>query len=469
MSTATRTRAGRRGPIGRALTAAVVIAAGSAPLPSPATLSPVSPAVTLTADSTALILCGGTCPTPDAAYIEAVRNHFIAPTHPDQNIDYVPVTTPDELWPLTGLTRLLGLALGPPSLFGLDGPAWPDEPWWKLSGFFDLTADQSLRAGVADLEAAMVAHGNDHLVIYGLSQGANVANAVKKRLAEEYPAETPAGADAPDIDFVLGGDLNLPNGGMMSRFPGIHIPILDWTFDGPEPTDTRFDTTVITRQYDAFADFPLYPLNLVADLNAFLGIFYVHMYSLEVSLPADPTASPLYQGTHGDTSYYFFPTPELPLFAPLRRMGVPEKLIDVVEPVFRVLVELGYDRSIPAWQPTTARLIPKHDPEQVGADLAGAIGEGIDNARALFGLPALPRDSAPVQRAAQTVKDPARQVGTPPSTGAPATERAKQGGRVGSVAREEPSHPPHQRHQGSGDRAADGRSARAAAGVRARS
>ena len=77
---------------------------------------------------------------------------------------------------------------------------------------------------------------------------------------------------------MLGGDPNLPNGGLVARFPGLYIPILDWSFNGPEPTDTQFDTVVITRQYDFFADFPLYPLNLVADLNAVLGVFYVHLY-----------------------------------------------------------------------------------------------------------------------------------------------------------------------------------------------
>ena len=86
------------------------------------------------------------------------------------------MTTPEEFWPITGLVRLVGLALGPPSICGPGGPAWPDEPWWKLSGLFDLTFDQSIQAGVADLEAAMAEHGNDHLVIYGYSQGAVIAN-----------------------------------------------------------------------------------------------------------------------------------------------------------------------------------------------------------------------------------------------------------------------------------------------------
>ena len=164
---------------------------------------------------------------------------------------------------------------------------------WKLSGLFDLTADQSLEVGVADLEAAIAKHPNDHLVIYGYSQGAGVANVVKRKLAEQYPA----GTNAPDIDFVLGGDPNLPNGGLMSRFAGLYIPILDLTFNGPAATDTQFDTVEINRQYDGFTDFPLYPLNFVADVNAVLGIVYVHVYRFDVSLAADATTSPAYRAT----------------------------------------------------------------------------------------------------------------------------------------------------------------------------
>ena len=37
------------------------------------------------------------------------------------------------------------------------------------------------------------------------------------------------------------------------------------------------------------------------------------------------------------------------MFGPLRTLGVPEPVIDVVEPFFKVIVDLGYDRSIPAW------------------------------------------------------------------------------------------------------------------------
>ena len=334
-------------------------------------------------DRTALVMGTSGIPTPDDFWVESVKKQFIAPTHPRQDIEYVKVTTAEEVWPFTGLFRLLCLAAGPQDVCGPNGPAWPDEPLWKLSGLFDLTLNQSVQAGLADLETAMATNGNDDLVIFGYSQSASIANLEKRKLAEQYPA----GTKAPDIDFVLFGDPNLPNGGLGTRFWGVYLPIIEWDFNGPAPTDTQFDTVEITRQYDFFADFPLYPINVIADLNAVLGAVYVHTYGFDVSLPPYPAKSPAYQDTHGDTDYYFFETEDLPLFGPLRTLGVPEPLIDVIEPFFRVIVELGYDRTIPPWEPTPARLIPMHEPATVASDLIDAVGEGITNAAALIGAP----------------------------------------------------------------------------------
>ncbi len=206
-------------------------------------------------------------------------------------------------------------------------------------------------------------HGNDHLVIYGISQGSLIATVEKRKLAEQYPM----GTEAPDIDFVMQGTPNLPNGGLACPVPG------------PLPSDPRLDVQRPRadrhpvrhgRHQPAVrlvADFPLYPLNLVADLNAFLGSIYVHTYSCDVSLPGpDPTKSPAYQGKHGDTSYYFFETQDLPLFGPLRTLGVPEPVIDVVEPFFREIVELGYDRSIKPWEPTPGAADPDPRPGDGG-------------------------------------------------------------------------------------------------------
>src|SRR6476661_6209209 len=325
--------------IGRIGALAVALGVGMAAAVPTASAADVAPPP----DKTALIMCGTTCPTPDKFWVDSVKNQFVAPLYPNLNIEYVPVTAPMELWPVTGIFRVLLFAVGPQELWGPGGPGWPDEPLWKLSGLFDLTA--------------------------------------------KYPTGTEG---APDIEFVLGGDPNLPNGGLLARFPGLYIPILNFSFNGPAATDTQFKTVEINRQYDGFSDFPMYPLNFVADLNAVLGVFYVHAYGLDVSIASGaPTSPTVSSDPTVDTTYYFFETPDLPLFGPLRTLGVPEPVIDVFEPFFRVIVEQGYDRSIPAWQPTPARLIPKFEPAKVATDLVDAIGEGFDNARALI-KPAAP-------------------------------------------------------------------------------
>ena len=49
-----------------------------------APVSTVSPAVKLSADSTALLVCGTGCPTFHDADVEIIMNQFITPTHPGQ-------------------------------------------------------------------------------------------------------------------------------------------------------------------------------------------------------------------------------------------------------------------------------------------------------------------------------------------------------------------------------------------------
>ena len=162
------------------------------------------------------------------------------------------------------------------------------------------------------------------------------------------------------------------------------------------------------------ADFPLYPLNVISLLNAVLGFFYVHLNGFDVSLPTDPRkTSPAYQGKYGHTDYYFFETEDLPLFGPLRTLGVPESLIDVVEPFFREIVELGYDRTISPWDPTPARLIPRLNPVTVAGDLVNALGEGITNAAAIIGAPApLSRPAGAAETTTADVSDQTAQPDT---------------------------------------------------------
>ncbi len=41
---------------------------------------------------------------------------------------------------------------------------------------------------------------------------------------------------------------------MNARFPGLYIPIINWYFNGPMPTDTQFPATVVMQRWDGFTD-----------------------------------------------------------------------------------------------------------------------------------------------------------------------------------------------------------------------
>ena len=125
---------------------------------------------------------------------------------------------------------------------------------------FDLTWNRSVAQGVQNVAA----RNPDGDVIFGLSQGAVVAS--------RYKAANPGGTGN---TFVLVENPSRPNGGVLSRFEGLHIPVLDVDFSGPTP-DNGDLTIDVARQYDGWADFPTYPLNLLATVNAVMGMIYVH-------------------------------------------------------------------------------------------------------------------------------------------------------------------------------------------------
>ncbi|MGV0813426.1 PE-PPE domain-containing protein [Mycolicibacterium boenickei] len=257
-----------------------------------------------------------------------------------------------------------------------------------------LPLNTSMSSGLSLLEAAMTTERNrspgDPYVIVGISQSAIIAMTEKRKLKEQAAA----GQDIPDVTFVVIGSGNRPNGGLFARYPGLYIPAIGLDMNGAENTDDTsmsIPTIDITREYDFFGDAPLYPLNPIADLNWLMALTYVHSTYDDGTTSLD-SASPAYvPGTvvqqEGDTTFYWIPTANLPLFGPLRDMGVPEAVIDIVEPMTRVIVDAAYDRSVPFGQPTPAQVIPTIDPLTFSLQLAGAAVQGAQNATALAGMP----------------------------------------------------------------------------------
>jgi hypothetical protein len=348
-----------------------------------AVVSTVTVAVTLAA--TALIVPGTGVSNPAvvSGYMENAVDYYVAPTTEScaAVCTAVPVPYTAQFWP------------------------FPFEGWGGLSG---AKLDESVASGVAQLTSDLVGTyrptAESPVVIFGYSQGATVASREKSQLSKL------SAADQSNIEIVLIGNPNRPNGGLFERLAMFGtVPILDATFGLPTPTDTDMSTVDIAFQYDGVADFPLYPLNLLATLNAAAGFWYIHGGYLAPDgrhpdeLPngltpeelAAAIADPANRQQYGDTTYILVPTPNLPLLQPIRDLGrltgtefLTTPLTDLIEPALRVLIETGYDRSLPYGAPAPARLIPLVNPITLTVDLVDAVGQGIRDALQNIGVPA---------------------------------------------------------------------------------
>ncbi|WP_428339638.1 PE-PPE domain-containing protein [Mycobacterium sp.] len=261
-------------------------------------------------------------------------------------------------------------------------------------------ASTSIPVGLANLQAIMDQQpaGQPYL-IEGFSQSAQIAIDEKLDLIA-------TGDPPPDVTFLLLGSGNRPDGGFLERFAGLVIPgATGFDFNGAESTDAGITTIDIANQYDGNADFPQYPINVMADLNAVLGFIYQHAGYGDGPLPypvpaiwppSDPLSGPyvneyllgstdVVKQIDGDTTFYFIPTTDLPLLDPLRSLGVPEPVLNIFQPALQVVVEAGYDRSIPFGDPTPAELIPTLDPATFTLEFTDGVVQGANNALELVG------------------------------------------------------------------------------------
>jgi len=390
----------------RALRSVIVAAVAAVWAACAAVTASVTVAVTLTA--TALIVPGTTVPNPATVpgYMQNAVDYYISPTTESCAVVCTPEPVPyiAQFWP------------------------FPWEGWGGLTG---AKLDESVASGVAQLTSDLVGTHNpstqNPVVVFGYSQGATVASIEKAQLSR-LPAQ-----DQAAINFVLIGNPNRSNGGLFERLAAFGtVPVLDATFGQPTPTNTAMSTVDIAFQYDGVADFPLYPANLLAVLNATAGFWYIHGSYLApnsrdpAGLPngltadeldaaiADPANQQHLAGS--DTTYVLIPTPNLPLLQPLREFGafthtefLTTPLIGLIQPALRVLIETGYDRSLPYGQPAPFRLIPLVNPITLTVDLVNAIGQGIHDAARDLGMT---EPTAPIAASAVS-----------PNPGRPAVER----------------------------------------------
>ncbi|WP_246889017.1 PE-PPE domain-containing protein [Mycolicibacterium sp. GESEQ-9] len=219
-----------------------------------------------------------------------------------------------------------------------DLPGLSDIPYWPHS----LKRSEQIGAGYLQQDIANTP-ADDKITIIGMSQGTEVAEIVRAEMAKD-PKYV---ANADNYEFVFIGDPYQPNGGILARFTSwSDVPVLGDLFPlgRPGPSDSPFKTTYYQNQYDGFADFPAY-FNALAIANALAGIVFQHVFpGYVLERPDAPNAVTTQVG---NTTYVTLPQ-YLPLLAPLRipasLIGA-ERFVDAMDPVLRVFVEMGYDRT----------------------------------------------------------------------------------------------------------------------------
>ena len=255
-----------------------------------------------------------------------------------------------------------------------------------------LTDQQTIDEATTELNTAITqTYAGDKIV--DLSYSESTIAATQEMIALDAE-QGQAGVPSPDsLSFVMLGDLNNPNGGILERLSGLNPGIDYYT---ATPSDTPYPTEIYTIQYDGVADFPQYPTDIPADLNALMGYTTAHLeYStLTPAELATAVVEPTSPGYDGVTEYFMIPTQDLPLLEPLRDMpGIGPALADLIQPDLRVLVDMGYGDGY-ADVPTEASFsTPDYNYSAIDADMALGLQQGITAAEVDMGM--LPTSDLP--------------------------------------------------------------------------
>jgi hypothetical protein len=312
-------------------------------------------------DGMALIFGPTGVPDPPPQYVDAADTLYLQPlgfTGTTQS-EFIP----DQAIPLTGPNSLgFGTSLG---------------------------QDQQIM--VSDIENQIAAGGvspENPVVVFGYSQSSDAASLTMQQLQA-------AGVPSDDVHFVLVGDPQNPNGGNLDTFdfPAGNTSAFsapDIPFEPATPSDL-YPTDIYTLEYDGFADFPHYTTNLLSDLNALLGLFFVHTTYLDIT-PQEISSAILLPGSEaltgeGLTDYYMIPNDDLPILEPLLLIpGIGQPLYDLLKPDTQILVNLGYGSITEGWNqgpadvPTTFGLYPDINQTQLSDALSNGWQQGLTDA-----------------------------------------------------------------------------------------
>ncbi|MEZ0384494.1 PE-PPE domain-containing protein [Mycobacterium sp. pW045] len=328
---------------------------------------------------------GGTADSPLGGGVALVYDGAGGPTPPPQYVDAI-----DALY------------LQPRGFTGTAQSGLLPNQAYPLTGLHSLGGGTSLALGqqfmLSDVETQLAAGGvspENPVTVFGYSQSSGAASLIMQQLHD-------AGVPSDSVHFVLVGDPYNPNGGFFDTFdfPAGNTDAFapfDLPFGPPTPSDL-YPTDIYTMEYDGFVDFPHYPANLLADLNAVLGMFAVHFIYANLT-PDQVDSAILLPGSEalsgeGLTDYYMIPNENLPLLMPLLFIpGVGKPLYDLLEPVTRIMVNLGYGSITEGWNqgpanvPTTFGLFPEIDQTQLSEALSNGWQQGITGALNAIGNP----------------------------------------------------------------------------------
>jgi hypothetical protein len=349
-----------------------------------ATVTAASTTVSAAAALTQPVIMGPSgVPIPSPFYVSQVMNYYVRqpsgailqPPYEDPQPQVI--FTPEGLYPITGVKSLP----------------------------LNTSVDQGIHILSDTLEALPA---GTPTTVFGYSQSAIISGLLQDGFtvgtgASAVTYTVPANI-ADSVNFVLVGNELNPDGGLLSRFtatdyaPALSLPSLGLDFYGATPPQA-FDTTNYTLEYDGFADFPRYPLNFLADLNAGLGLAFVHTKyapgqscksyctTLEQVQTAIPLPTLVPAGSTVVQNYFFMPTDNLPLVEPLRMIPIiGNPIADLIQPVLKAIVDLGYGDAAHGYasggQPFANQLVPfglfpQVDPLEVVSRLINGVGEGI--------------------------------------------------------------------------------------------
>ncbi|WP_293053065.1 PE-PPE domain-containing protein [Mycobacterium sp.] len=344
----------------------MLASAGTGVLSPTATMNPAVAYADVSTDpadpaTIGLVIGPSGVPIPGSGYVQAANLLYIQPNFPD-------TTYPDPY--ANGLFTPEYPVLAVPF-----SDNYPNATTGPLAGFPDESTSVGQGMLILDNAIASDKAAGDASTVFGWSQSSTIASLVMEQLDPNGTPEPDAG-----LQFVLVGDPSAPNGGLSERFDGLNTPSEGIAYDGATPANS-FPTDIYTLEYDGFADYPRYPIDVLADLNADLGLVDIHGLYLSLAPTQIADEAFLLPGSEAlgaDTLTNYYMIDETPPLVSL----LPKPLQALLGPDLTYLINLGYGAdnlgySTPANVPTEFGLFPDVSPITVFDELVAGAQQGF--------------------------------------------------------------------------------------------